>query len=749
MPPRHRAGPVDLTDTDVSYPLHRLFDEYNLDHIPVDERLNSFKKRDLAHIKHYKAAVRIFGGPLSRKRVMIAPPMETPLKHRLGVYHGRKSPPLSPPVLNAELKEQVQAEPKPSEEELIAEKETQKEEEYKNWMTERQKFRHDLENMGLSEHWLNQKPNMTALEKRVLVRMIKERTPHYEPPPVVPETPSEASIHDVPNVKIPAPLGIRILEEHLRKNKIRLLDLFVATDKDKDWKITRDEFRKVIKESKVPMSEALLEDMILSLDMDYDNNLDYKELSKGLSFWKRERRENRRKQISRESTMDSLKSRSSSSTSLPAANPNSSEETVDENQDDEKIIRNFSPSRSNHDVHSKPSKTSNSPSQCTSRKSARSSSKSEDKPEKPSTDRTQGSSKQGTDSKLEKQDSALGGGDNDSKGKQVNIEIEITDTSKVESKADPKRSRSTTPQYLSPPELDTGPEHIVLSSEEAMVDLRKRDREALKTNMMRMSAKRLEEGPGIIKVGDKAIDDHCMQSTLEGEMAGMVDKFRQLKLREFYEVNKLCSQQGIALSPSLLEKVLLYPPDIPHTFINKQVKTPGAPLLSSHYADPPKRPRTPIEVKHKDRVRRSQSGRLLIDSRHRYPQGRSVAPTGTRATLSTGKAIIRRKVDCWMSFEEYDRLTSHLAIRYQQLHGSSDSNAFWPGQLLDKIRLCMPPYDKPEIPDQSGIVFQKVKERKLTNLGKARDYSAWPVNDQGYVQSGIYDPFARKFIHNY
>lgn len=64
-------------------------------------------------------------------------------------------------------------------------------------------------------------------------------------------------------------------------------------------------------QSKVPMSEALLEDMILSLDIDYDNNLDYKELAKGLSFWKKERRENRRKQISRESTMDSFKSRSS------------------------------------------------------------------------------------------------------------------------------------------------------------------------------------------------------------------------------------------------------------------------------------------------------------------------------------------------------------------------------------------------------------------------------------------------------
>lgn len=61
----------------------------------------------------------------------------------------------------------------------------------------------------------------------------------------------------------------------------------------------------------------------------------------------------------------------------------------------------------------------------------------------------------------------------------------------------------------------------------------------------------------------------------------------------------------------------------------------------------------------------------------------------------------------------------------------------------------MPPYDKPELPDQSGIMFHNVKDRKLTNLGKARDYSAWPVNEKGFVQSGIYDPFARKYIHNY
>ena len=56
------------------------------------------------------------------------------------------------------------------------------------------------------------------------------------------------------------------------------------------------------------MSESLLEDMILSLDSNFDNYLDYKELAEGLRMWRRERRENKRKALSREATALSQKS---------------------------------------------------------------------------------------------------------------------------------------------------------------------------------------------------------------------------------------------------------------------------------------------------------------------------------------------------------------------------------------------------------------------------------------------------------
>ena len=58
------------------------------------------------------------------------------------------------------------------------------------------------------------------------------------------EEPMEPILPDEsPIVKRPSPLAIQIIEKFLHEKKIRLLDLFASVDKDKDWKLTRDEFR--------------------------------------------------------------------------------------------------------------------------------------------------------------------------------------------------------------------------------------------------------------------------------------------------------------------------------------------------------------------------------------------------------------------------------------------------------------------------------------------------------------------------
>ena len=50
-----------------------------------------------------------------------------------------------------------------------------------------------------------------------------------------------------PTIKRPSPLAIHILEQFLAENKLRVLDLFSSTDKDKDWQVTREEFRQAVR----------------------------------------------------------------------------------------------------------------------------------------------------------------------------------------------------------------------------------------------------------------------------------------------------------------------------------------------------------------------------------------------------------------------------------------------------------------------------------------------------------------------
>ena len=58
----------------------------------------------------------------------------------------------------------------------------------------------------------------------------------------------------------------------------------------------------------------------------------------------------------------------------------------------------------------------------------------------------------------------------------------------------------------------------------------------------------------VFKTGYKPIDDHCKPSRLDPETGAMVNDFRQLKLKEYYKIMKLCNEQGVTLSRKLLDK---------------------------------------------------------------------------------------------------------------------------------------------------------------------------------------------------
>lgn len=82
----------------------------------------------------------------------------------------------------------------------------------------------------------------------------------------------------------PVPVAIKIIEDYLVENELRLLDLFTHIDKTKDWNITRDQLRDAIRRQNIRISDVDLEDLVLTLDKDLDDCLDYRELARGMTL---------------------------------------------------------------------------------------------------------------------------------------------------------------------------------------------------------------------------------------------------------------------------------------------------------------------------------------------------------------------------------------------------------------------------------------------------------------------------------
>ena len=169
------------SNTDIfgsTYNLQWLFDPDRIDHLPIEEQLKLFKQRDLKKTKIFKIASNIWGGPLSRKRLCVAPPMYESRTEHVHPFASQQM------VVTSELKPQVPVPIPPSKEELKEEAEREKLVQYKNWVSDRKNFRNNLDTMGLTEDYLAKKPNRTALESRVLRRMLEEKYPKVDTPPV-------------------------------------------------------------------------------------------------------------------------------------------------------------------------------------------------------------------------------------------------------------------------------------------------------------------------------------------------------------------------------------------------------------------------------------------------------------------------------------------------------------------------------------------------------------------------------------
>lgn len=907
-------GKRDILDANISYDLQRLFDPYNFDHIPEGERLKLFKQRDLPHIKHYKAAVKIFGGPPCRTRVIVAPPMETPIKHRLGLYHDVFVPP-DAPLLNGTLKPLRETVKKPTEEERTKAEEDEKIAKYKSWIGERKKLRKDLDGIGLNEEFLRRKPDKTELEKRVQANYKAVRLWQPTPPPPPEVVPSPKPLPEVPTMVVPPPDGLQLLDKFLTLNRMRLMDLFLLADKDKSWSISREELLNAVSSAKIPLTESEVDDIIITLDVDLDDELAYKELNAGLTQWRKQQRELKKhkaleleKSPPENTTVASSKGKVSYSIDERAQ---SQEASMSHGQRKEIISKPSSkepPAESKLSGSLRPSKVetdsaSKDSSKITKQSQPESSGSEGCGRPKDSRSRTRGSSSQPmTSFQSPLQDShsitqtseavvSQGLGSREvstsefaSRGQIMSelVDSEIIPLQSQQSKSvfedmlfsseetpqvqtqenqDPhtgeeeavilsqaspgtkiytpprpestksasgrqsRQSRTSTPNSLEPPDFDVRPERLMGQSIEAMVDLRKHDKVVLSRSNLRHGLTKdqrvaFDELPGVIKIGYKPVDDHCCESTMGGEAGKMVDQFRREKLQEYFLVKNLFEETGIPFTQRALDRVLLYPADKPTNPLKKKITLPLGPLTDEWSPFNQPKPKKRSKKKRRgigrlsraslmggaasglsgtvggggsdtdgnrngrgragginassggkksvgfaptddDRSGSGSSKRSYITVEDIYPFATQVTPKVYKENLSSGRALITRKVDNWMTFEEYTKYTEKLPHRFQHLGRYSNPEAAWPGFLLDKLRICMD-YDLPQVDGQgrplvnrdscayeglgTGLyngkghcVFRSTAHlNKRAYPGYNNDLLTWPIGENG-VRYGTID----------
>ena len=159
---------------------------------------------------------------------------------------------------------------------------------YKAWVKERKRLRQDLNQCGMVSDWLQSKPSLTDIEKRVQNSgTIAFNTPSSIMKNRKPSPSNEAVNFDscdstnLPVIIQPFPVALATIKEYLAKKRLRFYDLFVQADRDKDWKVTGGEFKDAIKRIGIPVKDAEMDQFLLALDENNNDVLEYKELAHG------------------------------------------------------------------------------------------------------------------------------------------------------------------------------------------------------------------------------------------------------------------------------------------------------------------------------------------------------------------------------------------------------------------------------------------------------------------------------------
>ncbi|XP_064822301.1 EF-hand calcium-binding domain-containing protein 12 isoform X2 [Oncorhynchus masou masou] len=234
--------------------------------------------------------------------------------------------------------------------------------------------------------------------------------------------------------------------------------------------------------------------------------------------------------------------------------------------------------------------------------------------------------------------------------------------------------------------------------------------------------------------GNTTQDAHSHPSSLGGDTARALDKFRRQCLGEYLDSLDQCHTQGVTVNQATLERVLLHPGDHvlkgPESVLLRQAGTNPMPgcggRLRTWIGYSSSTPRGGEEKEEEEHGLEEEAAlHKVCKDTPLYPSHRSVRRVPKMMTLSTGRAEVRHKTECWLTREEYTHMTSNMR---EPSSRRADPNAFWTGQD-NHLRLYLPRVGlSPE-----GVLFEHIIRSPAPSPG------SWPVNDRGYFTSGDID----------
>ncbi|KAM8799661.1 EF-hand calcium-binding domain-containing protein 12 [Eudromia elegans] len=232
-------------------------------------------------------------------------------------------------------------------------------------------------------------------------------------------------------------------------------------------------------------------------------------------------------------------------------------------------------------------------------------------------------------------------------------------------------------RLLEVPPANTEPERRHVTYDE-MEEIGKRFRDRKRREKSKDTLIEWREKCRLVRSGDRRVDEHCLPSTLAGDMAELTDHYRGDSFMAYLKSFNLCKEYKIHLTRLVLQKALLHPGDkiIKEGDDMRKIRQPGGPYTAA-------------------------AARMLSPA------------SASRSGASSKQAR-----------EMQNRQKSK--VQRSGRMSRSDDNSFWPGHLLDKLRLFVP-----APPGRAHAIFSYVHRTRPVCCG-----ACGPESDRGSLLYG-------------